>query len=102
MCLAVPAKVKEIEKNTAVVDFGGVRKNISLGILDGVKKGDYVLIHAGFAIGKVEKAEAEDTLRALEELRKASYGEGNEARIGDGKGDVTVTDRRNGHRNRNR
>jgi hydrogenase expression/formation protein HypC len=71
MCLAVPAKVKEIKKHTALVDFGGVSKEISLGILNGVKKNDYVLIHAGFAIGKVEKAEAEDTLKALQELRDA-------------------------------
>ena len=72
MCLAVPAEIKKIEKRIAVVDFGGVQKNVSLGILDGVKKGDYVLIHAGFAIGKVTKTEAEDTMKALEELREAS------------------------------
>ncbi len=72
MCLAVPARVKEIKKNTAIVDFGGVSKEIYLGILGGVKKNDYVLIHAGFAIGKVEKTEAEDTLKILEEIRKIS------------------------------
>lgn len=71
MCLAVPAKVKNVEKKEALVDFGGVQKRISLGILNGVKKGDYVLIHAGFAIGKVDKLEAEDSLKALAELRKA-------------------------------
>ena len=69
MCLATPAKVKDIKKDTALVDFGGVSKEISLGILSGVKKNDYVLVHAGFAIGKVEKAEAQDTLKALQELR---------------------------------
>jgi len=74
MCLAVPAKIKSIEKKTAVVDFGGVRKKISLGILDGTKIGDYVLVHAGFAIGKVSKPEAEDTLKALAELRNAING----------------------------
>lgn len=71
MCLAVPAKIKSINKREALVDFGGVRKNISLGILSDVKTGDYVLVHAGFAIGKVRKEEAEDTLRALEELKEA-------------------------------
>ena len=70
MCLAVPAKVKNVEKKEALVDFGGVQKTISLGILYGVKKGDYVLIHAGFAIGKVDKLEAEDTLKALGELKR--------------------------------
>ncbi len=72
MCLAVPAKIKQIKQDKAVVDFGGVSKEISLGILSGVKKNDYVLVHAGFAIGRVEKAEAEDTLGILEELKKIS------------------------------
>lgn len=70
MCLAVPAKVKSIKRDRAVVDFGGVFREISLGITSGVKKDDYVLVHAGFAIGKVKEAEAKDTLRALEELKK--------------------------------
>jgi len=72
MCLAGPAKIKKVEGPTAFVDFGGVRKKVSLGILSGVKEGDYVLVHAGFAIGKVEKKEAEDTMMALRELREAS------------------------------
>lgn len=68
MCLAVPAKIKSIDEKQALVDFGGVQKRISLGILDGVKIGDYVLIHAGFAIGKVDKSDAMGTLKALKEL----------------------------------
>ena len=71
MCLAIPAKIKSIDKDTAVADFGGVSKKISLGILNGVKEGDYVLVHAGFAIGKVEKQEAESTQKALKELKDA-------------------------------
>jgi hydrogenase expression/formation protein HypC len=69
MCLASPAKVKKIERDTALVDFGGVEKRVSLGILSGVRKGDYVLIHAGFAIGKLEREEARDTRAALQELK---------------------------------
>jgi len=72
MCLAVPAEIKSVKKDRATVDFGGVRKEVSLGILDGVKAGDYVLVHAGFAIGKVSKREADDSRKALEELRKVS------------------------------
>jgi len=72
MCLAVPAKIERIKKQTATVDFGGVKKEISLGILDGVRAGDYVLVHAGFAIGKVSKQDADDTLSALEELKRFS------------------------------
>ena len=71
MCLAVPARVKSIDKSIATVDFGGVTRKVSLGILNGVKKGDYVLVHAGFAIAKVEKEEAQDTLRVIDELKKA-------------------------------
>ena len=74
MCLAVPARVEKMEKETAVVDFGGVRKKVSLGVLSGVKEGDHVLVHAGFAIGKVNRSEAEDIFKALEELKKAMKG----------------------------
>ena len=72
MCLAVPARIEKIEKNGAFVDFGGVRKKISLGLLKDVRRGDYVLVHAGFAIGKVQKSEAEDTLKILKEIEKFS------------------------------
>lgn len=82
MCLAIPARVESIEKSTAVVDFGGVRKKISLGVLSGVKKGDHVLVHAGFAIGKVEREEAEDTLKVLRELKEAVREESNRAGTG--------------------
>ena len=71
MCLAVPAKVKRLDGNMALVDFGGLAKKISLGIISGIKRGDYVLVHAGFAIGKVKREEAEDILRAIEELRES-------------------------------
>ena len=86
MCLAVPGKVKEVEKDIAVVDFGGVHKRISLGVLNGVKKGDHVLVHAGFAIGKVGRKEAEDTFKALQELREAMKGESD--RVGTGSRDA--------------
>lgn len=73
MCLAQPAKIKRIRRDNAWVDFGGVSRQICLGILTDVKTGDYVLVHAGFAIGKVEKEEAEDTLKLLEELKDAMH-----------------------------
>lgn len=69
MCLAVPAKVKQIKKDRAIVDFGGVQREVSLGIITGVQINDYVLVHAGFAIGKVKKEQAEDTLKILEEMK---------------------------------
>jgi hydrogenase expression/formation protein HypC len=75
MCLAIPGQVLEIvdERNRlAKVDVAGVRRNVSVGLLDGedggVAIGDWVLIHVGFAISKVDEAEAEATLRLLGEM----------------------------------
>ena len=73
MCLAIPGKVLKIDGQVAAVDFGGARREIKLDLLKNVHDGDYVLVHAGFAIGKVSRPEAEDTLEALDELKKASY-----------------------------
>jgi hydrogenase expression/formation protein HypC len=75
MCLAVPARVKEIKGTSARVDFGGVLREISLQLLGGVKKGDYVLVHSGFAISKVKKQEAEDTLKIVKELQEVMEAE---------------------------
>ena len=63
MCLAIPAKVTELkEDDLATVDFGGVRKQISLSLIDGVGVGDYVIVHTGFALSKLDPKEAEETL----------------------------------------
>jgi hydrogenase expression/formation protein HypC len=73
MCLAIPAEVVELrEDETALVEIGGVRKVVSLMLLDGVEAGDYVLVHAGFAIERVDREEAQRTLAVLEEA--AEYG----------------------------
>ncbi|HZN10049.1 MAG TPA: HypC/HybG/HupF family hydrogenase formation chaperone [Blastocatellia bacterium] len=71
MCLAIPGKIVEIvdEGNqTAKVDVGGVRRNINTGLLDDVQVGDYVLIHVGFAMSKIDEQQAEETWRLLREL----------------------------------
>ena len=69
MCLAVPGKVKEIiAQKEAVVDFMGVNKKISLGILEDVKAGEYVIVHAGFAISKVNEEEALETISYFKQL----------------------------------
>jgi len=71
MCLAIPAKVIELdEQNLAVIEIGGVRKQVSLMLVDGVEAGDYVLVHAGFAIDKVDEAEARKTMDLLQELAR--------------------------------
>ena len=73
MCLAIPGKIVEIvdaETRIAKVEVGGVRRNINVGMLseDETQVGDYVLIHVGFAMSKVDEREAEETLRILKEL----------------------------------
>ncbi len=71
MCLAIPGKIVEIvdvENNLAKVEVGGVRRNVNIGMLDDTRVGDYVLIHVGFAMSKIDEQQAEETLRILREL----------------------------------
>ncbi len=73
MCLAIPGKIVEMvdeENHLAKVDVGGVRRNVNIGMFeDGeVNIGDYVLIHVGFAMSKIDEREAEETLRLLKEI----------------------------------
>jgi hydrogenase expression/formation protein HypC len=71
MCLAIPGKIIEIvdfENHIAKVDVGGVRRNVNIGMLEDAGVGDYVLIHVGFAMSKVDEKEAEETLRLLQDL----------------------------------
>lgn len=73
MCLAIPGRIVEIvddENRIAKVDVGGVRRNINTGMLDRdeARVGDYVLIHVGFAMSKIDEAQAMETLRVLEEI----------------------------------
>lgn len=68
MCLAVPAKVVEIsEGDQAIVDLGGVRKDVSLALVEGVEVGDYVIIHVGYALTRLDPEEAEKTLALMAE-----------------------------------
>ena len=71
MCLAIPGRVVEMVDEAggiAKVEVGGVRRNVNVALLDDVRVGDYVLIHVGFALSKVDEHEATKTLRLLEEL----------------------------------
>jgi hydrogenase expression/formation protein HypC len=69
MCLAIPSEIKEIKDNMATIDLGGVRREVSLLLLpEQASGGDYVLVHAGFAIQKIDKEAAEETLKLLEEM----------------------------------
>jgi hydrogenase expression/formation protein HypC len=68
MCLSIPARVVEIDGNTAKVDLGGMLREISTDLCPDVAPGEYVLVHAGFAIQKVDEGEARRTLDLLREL----------------------------------
>ncbi|MEM4657913.1 MAG: HypC/HybG/HupF family hydrogenase formation chaperone [Candidatus Methanosuratincola sp.] len=70
MCLAIPAKVVRIEGDRAEIEVGGVRREASLALVAdaGVSVGDYVLVHTGYAIAKIREDEAEEILKAWEEV----------------------------------
>lgn len=69
MCLAIPARVAEIlGGDQAVVDLGGVRKDVSLALVDDVAVGDYVIVHVGYALNKLDPEEAEKTLALFAEM----------------------------------
>jgi hydrogenase expression/formation protein HypC len=68
MCLAMPVRVIErLADDEAIVDLGGVRKQISLALVDDVAVGDYVILHVGFALCKLDPEEAEKTLALFAE-----------------------------------
>lgn len=69
MCLAIPARVAEIlDGDQAVIDLGGVRKEVSLALVDDVAVGDYVIVHVGYALNKLDPDEAERTLALFAEM----------------------------------
>ncbi len=68
MCLGIPGRVIQIEKNMAKVDVGGLSRDISLDLCPDVSVGEYVLIHTGFAIQKVDEKEAKETLDLLMQM----------------------------------
>jgi hydrogenase expression/formation protein HypC len=78
MCLAIPGKIVEFidqENSIAKVEIGGVKRNINTALLDPseIKIGDYVLIHVGFAMNKIDEQQALETLRLLEELGETEF-----------------------------
>ena len=73
MCLSIPSKVVEIDENNyATVDTLGVKRKVTLDLIaEPVNVGDYVLIHVGFAMNKISKEEAEDSIAAYNEIAEA-------------------------------
>jgi len=73
MCLGIPAKVVQIDElNQGKVDYLGTKVKTNFALLDGVQKGDWVIVHAGFAISKLDEEEAKETLDLLREYARAA------------------------------
>jgi hydrogenase expression/formation protein HypC len=73
MCLAIPARVVElVAPDSALIDLGGVRKQISLALVDGIAPGDYVIVHVGYALARLDPREAQRTLALFAEAGLAS------------------------------
>jgi len=83
MCLAIPMRVVSIEGPRAVVEQSGARRTISVGLIDEVGVGDYVLVHAGYAITRVDEEEAQRTLELIEQLAQGGGGFGEIEPAGD-------------------
>ncbi|MHB1608565.1 MAG: HypC/HybG/HupF family hydrogenase formation chaperone [Acidiferrobacter thiooxydans] len=73
MCLAVPMRVEQVlADDLAVVEIGGVRKTVSLALVDGVAEGDYVIVHVGFALTRLNADEARKTLDLFAEIAQVA------------------------------
>jgi hydrogenase expression/formation protein HypC len=73
MCLAIPARVVELLPDSqGTIELGGVRKRISLELVEGVAVGDYVIVHVGYALQKLDPVEAERTLAIFAETSSAA------------------------------
>jgi len=77
MCLAIPARIVEVAgDDQAIVDLGGVRKDVSLALVEDVGVGDYVIVHVGYALTRLDPEEAEKTLALMAEAGLMEQGVG--------------------------
>ncbi len=72
MCLAVPLKLVEIEGYEGIVEMGGIKRRVNLSLVENPQRGDFVLVHAGFAIAVINREEAEKTLSLIREMEQHS------------------------------
>ena len=77
MCLAIPSKIVKIENNVATIDVDGVQREASLLLIEKPKIGDYVIVHAGFAINKLNEEDAKESLKLLREAVALTFGDHN-------------------------
>ena len=71
MCLAVPSKIIEINDDMGIVDVDGVKREVGLHLIESPRVGDYVIVHAGFAINKIDEDEALETLKVFREIAES-------------------------------
>jgi hydrogenase expression/formation protein HypC len=79
MCIGVPMKIEQRKDDTGLVTAGGIESRVSLALVPEAQVGDYVIVHAGFAIQTIDQSEAEETYRLLEELARAAEEEEQES-----------------------
>ena len=72
MCYAVPGKILQTSGDLALVDFGGIKRKANVSLLDSPRRGDFVLIHAGFAIERLSAKDAEESLKMIRDSIRAA------------------------------
>lgn len=76
MCLAIPVRIEELlDEQTAIAYIGGLRKTVNVALLDDLKVGDYVILHVGFALQKLDEAEAQRSLALFAEMGQLAEAE---------------------------
>ncbi len=70
MCLAIPGKILEINQNSALVDFDGIKQNVIIALIQNPKIGKYVIVHAGYAIEMMNEADALEAIEQWKEIAK--------------------------------
>ena len=73
MCLAIPSKIVKIENNMATIDVDGVKREASLLLVENPEVGEYVIVHAGFAISKINEEDALESLKLMREAASLTF-----------------------------
>ena len=68
MCLAIPGKILEIDENTALIDFDGIKQNVIVALIQNPEIGKYVIVHAGYAIEQINEEEAMEAINQWKEI----------------------------------
>ena len=68
MCLAIPGKILEIDENTALIDFDGIKQNVIIALIQSPEIGKYVIVHAGYAIEQINEEEAMEAINQWKEI----------------------------------